>query len=83
MERAVALCAPRGIILYITCSLQRQENENVVAEALAAHPECTELPLTWGSGTGSPFHRGRPWGTYIWPETPWLDGFYCAAIMKK
>ena len=83
LERAVALCAPRGIILYITCSLLRQENENVVAEVLAAHPECAEFPLSWGGGTASPFHRGRPWGTYIWPETPWLDGFYCAAIMKR
>ncbi|MCR4817383.1 MAG: RNA methyltransferase [Fretibacterium sp.] len=90
LERAVALCAPRGIIIYITCSLLRQENENVVAETLAAHPECVELPASWECGTAagtdgavSPFHRGRPWGTYIWPETPWLDGFYCAAIMKR
>ncbi|MCR5347001.1 MAG: RsmB/NOP family class I SAM-dependent RNA methyltransferase [Fretibacterium sp.] len=92
LERAVALCAPRGIILYITCSLLRQENENVVAEVLAAHPECAELPVSPEDGTAAgpseaagtrPFHRGRPWGTYIWPETPWLDGFYCAVIMKK
>ena len=90
LDRAVAVCAPRGIILYITCSLLKQENENVVAKVLAAHPECVELPLSWEDGaaagttaTVKPFRRGRPWGTYIWPETPWLDGFYCAAIMKK
>ena len=87
LERAVALCAPRGIILYITCSLLRQENESVVAEVLAGHPECGELAAPWENGQGSdgvkPFRRGRPWGTYIWPETPWLDGFYCAVIIKR
>lgn len=89
LERAVALCAPRGIILYITCSLLKQENENVVAKVLSAHPECVELPVSWdgvaaaGAAKAKTFHRGHPWGTYIWPETPWLDGFYCAVIMKK
>ena len=82
LERAFALCALRGIILYVTCSLLRGENENVVAEFLHAHPECAELPAPWTAGEG-PFHRGRPLGTYIWPETPWLDGFYCALIMKR
>ena len=81
LERALTLCAPSGIIIYVTCSLLRQENENVVAAVLAGHPECAELPAPWGQG--APFHRGRPWGTYIWPETPWLDGFYCAVIIKR
>ncbi|MBQ9565596.1 MAG: RsmB/NOP family class I SAM-dependent RNA methyltransferase [Synergistaceae bacterium] len=82
LERALTLCASGGIIVYVTCSLLRQENENVVAEGLSHHPECAELPSAWDSRSG-PFHRGRPWGTYIWPETPWLDGFYCAVILKK
>ena len=81
LERALALCASSGIIVYVTCSLLRQENENVVAEVLANHRECVELPAPWTEG--GPFHRGRPFGTYIWPATPWLDGFYCSIIMKR
>ena len=81
LERALTLCSPGGVILYVTCSLLRQENENVVAEVLSGHPECAEFPVAWGNSR--PFRRGRPWGTYIWPETPWLDGFYCAVILKK
>lgn len=80
LERAMDICAPRGIMLYVTCSLLRRECENVVAEALSRHPGCVELPPPW---SGRPFRRGRPWGTYIWPEGPWLDGFYCAVIMKR
>lgn len=80
LERALALCAPRGIIIYITCSLLRQENEGVAAEVLARHPECVPLPIPW---EGGPFRRGRPLGAYIWPQTPWLDGFYCCIIAKK
>ena len=79
LERAFALSAPRGIILYVTCSLLRGENESVMADFFEAHPECAELPAR---PEGPPFRRGRPWGTYIWPENPWLDGFYCAATMR-
>lgn len=81
LDRALALCAPNGIIIYVTCSLLRQENENVVAEVLAGRPGCVEVPAPWPEA--GPFRRGRPWGTYVWPASPWLDGFYCAIIMKR
>lgn len=81
LARALDLCAPNGIIIYVTCSLLRQENENVVAEVLAGRANGVEVPSPWG--TSGPFHRGRPWGAYIWPASPWLDGFYCSIIMKR
>lgn len=90
LERAVKLCAPQGVILYITCSLLKNENENVVSSVLSENKNCADFTVSWsdlGDGLNGeklfPFHKGRPWGTYIWPETPWLDGFYCSLIMKK
>jgi 16S rRNA (cytosine967-C5)-methyltransferase len=80
LRRALTLAGSGGIIVYATCSLFRQENENVVAEALMEHPECVGLNVSW---QGSHLRRGRPWGTYIWPNLPWLDGFYVAVIMKR
>ena len=88
LDRAINLCAPGGFVLYITCSLFKNENESVVSEALNNHKDCVEMPVNFnalsiGDEKISPFKKGKPWGCYILPETPWLDGFYCALIMKK
>ena len=82
LHRAVSLCESGGYILYITCSLLKQENENVVAEILASNPECAEVSslVDW---RGDVFRRGKPYGIYILPGNSWLDGFYCSLILKR
>jgi len=79
-KKALTLVETGGIIIYVTCSLLRQENENVVADALSGAGDCVVLdaPLS-----GDHVRRGRPWGTYILPSLPWLDGFYVSAVMKR
>jgi 16S rRNA (cytosine967-C5)-methyltransferase len=80
LRRGLSLVKAGGIIIYATCSLLRQENENIVAEALSEYPECAVLDISW---KGSHVRRGRPWGMYVWPKLPWLDGFYVSVIMKR
>ncbi len=83
LEHAVNLCSKNGYILYITCSLLKQENENIIADILSKYQEsCVEVSslLKWNK---KPFRKGKPWGVYIMPENPWLDGFYCSLIFKK
>lgn len=82
LARALTLCQSGGYILYITCSLLKQENENVIAEVLAGHSDCVEVSnlIDWN---GKCFKRGRPYGIYILPCDSWLDGFYCSLIMKR
>jgi len=80
LKRAVSLLAPGGIVVYSTCSLLKNENENVVAQVLSEEPGLVELSFPF---SGTVFRKGRPWGTYMWPELPWIDGFYMAVIMKK
>ena len=44
------LLAPGGIMLYATCSILKQENEQQIDAFLAEHPDAVELPIDadWG-----------------------------------
>ena len=82
LEHSVSVCKEGGYVLYITCSLLKPENESVVAQVLANHPECTDVSTLIG-WKGSMFRRGKPYGAYILPYNSWLDGFYCALILRR
>ena len=82
LERALNLCGSGGHVLYITCSLLKQENENVIAEVLANHSDCVEVSNLIDLN-GNAFRKGKPYGLYILPSNSWLDGFYCSLIMKR
>jgi len=70
------LC-PGGKLLYCTCSLMPQENEQVVTAFLRAHPEALSLPLpdTWG--------HARETGWQTLPGESTMDGFYYALLEKQ
>ena len=82
LDHAVSICEPGGYVLYVTCSLLKQENENVVAGVLANHPDCSDVASLIG-WRGSMFRKGKPYGMYIWPRNSWLDGFYCSLILRR
>lgn len=70
--------APGGRLLYMTCSLLREENEARVAAFLAAMPKgaVNELELlgNWG--------RAMKHGRQILPGDDGMDGFYYALLEK-
>ncbi|HXH04500.1 MAG TPA: 16S rRNA (cytosine(967)-C(5))-methyltransferase RsmB [Candidatus Competibacteraceae bacterium] len=76
LERLWPLLRPGGVLLYATCSVLRQENEQVVADFLTAHPEAREQPIaaTWG--------LPRPYGRQILSGMHGMDGFYYACLRK-
>jgi len=78
--RAIDLSPPGGAVLYSTCSLFREENEQVVAKAMEDRPGIVEMPP---HNTYHCLIRGRPWGNYILPLLPWLDGFFIAVLTKR
>lgn len=80
LERAVTMLKPGGTLAYSTCSLFRDENEKVVADVLAKHPEMVELPV---ERTAKFMQKGKPYGTTIMPALPWVDGFYIALLSKR
>lgn len=71
------LLAPRGRLLYATCSYLPRENDHVLAEFLAGHPDaCSEsMPYSWGHATGL--------GRQVLPGEDTMDGFYYAMLGKR
>jgi 16S rRNA (cytosine967-C5)-methyltransferase len=78
--RAVDIAPPGGVIMYSTCSIFREENEKVVGSVLASRSDLVELPIRAKSACQ---RKGRPYGAIMFPESPWLDGFYIAIFKKK
>jgi len=81
---SVPLVKPEGKLVYATCTLLRQENEQVIEEFLMLHPEFTivklnaELPLVksvGGTSTDSFFK--------LFPHIHKTDGFFCAFLKKQ
>jgi 16S rRNA (cytosine967-C5)-methyltransferase len=87
LRNALAKLAPRGRLIYSTCSLEREENELVVQEALAAAPDefhvvtprsALQQVLRQGVADESLLCRDGVFRTY--PPEHGTDGFFAAAI---
>jgi 16S rRNA (cytosine967-C5)-methyltransferase len=70
------LLAPGGILLYVTCSVFRQENSEAVHAFMARHADAKELPLDL------PWGLAQPVGRQILPGEQGMDGFYFARLTK-
>jgi 16S rRNA (cytosine967-C5)-methyltransferase len=68
------LLKPNGILLYATCSIFPQENEQVIEQFLRITMDCKIIPIT--AAWGYPAQYGR----YCLP--PESDGFYYAKLQK-
>jgi len=79
---ALAMAAPLvkggGRLVYVTCSVLPEENEDQVAAFLAAHPDFTAVGLS----VNIPAHRGAH-GLQMTPQLTGTDGFYVAALERK
>ncbi|MCF6251189.1 MAG: 16S rRNA (cytosine(967)-C(5))-methyltransferase RsmB [Methylococcaceae bacterium] len=77
LKQAWELLVPGGILLYATCSILKQENEEQIAAFLNNHTDAVELPIIadWGIKT----KRGRQ----VLTGDSGMDGFYYARLVKK
>jgi len=77
LDRLWPLLEPGGILLYATCSVLREENEEQIERFLArcADAECDTLDAEWGRMAGP--------GRQILPGHRDMDGFFYARLRKR
>ncbi len=77
LETAIKLVKPGGRILYATCSLFREENEDIIDKILENHGNIKIVPID------GPLDPGFIEGTMrAWPHKHKLIGFFYALLQK-
>lgn len=84
LRQAAKLVAKNGHLIYATCTLVRRENDDVIDEFLAQHPEFAEVPLSQvlPETTLSALPLSGPYRLRTWPQKDGPDGFF-AALLKR
>jgi len=78
LETAIKLVKPGGKILYCTCSMFKEENEDLIENLLKKHPEVKLIPLH------GPYSKGFiPNTMRAWPHKHNTIGFFYALLEKK
>ena len=82
LRAALTLLAPGGRLLYSTCSVLPEENEQVVRALMAAQTGITPVPLAQGASL-APGAQSRTLGLQLLPGAEaGTDGFYYACLEK-
>ena len=87
LERAARYVKPKGRIVYVTCSLLRDENEDRIGEFLSGHKEFLAIPAQEiAEKAGLPelarFASPHGVGLRFSPLASGTDGFFVAALQK-
>lgn len=78
---------PGGTLIFITCSILPEENDDQIASFRAAHAEFTTMPAAelWQSAFGSALPEGvetAQGGITLTPRLTGTDGFYFHALRR-
>lgn len=85
LDRAAKLVAPKGgRLVYVTCSVLVEENEDQVAAFLQRHPDFTLLPVTevWPQTVGGACPVPGPYLS-LSPGRHGTDGFFAAILVRR
>ena len=84
LDQAAALVAPGGLLIYATCSILTEENEDRIRAFLVEHNDFELLPVNevWGNVIGSPCPTSEPY-MQLTPARNSTDGFFIAVLVRK
>lgn len=87
LDKAVDMVKPGGMVVYATCSLQREEGEGQVEAILSRRDNVSLLPLTRDDLPALPeaitsdgYLRCLP---SMWADQGGMDGFFVARLVRK
>jgi 16S rRNA (cytosine967-C5)-methyltransferase len=82
LDAAATLLKPGGRLVYGTCSLLEEENEDIVKAFLAAHPDFTLLPAKTVLERQGVEVKGVGDYLRLYPHLHDTDGFFAAVLVK-
>jgi 16S rRNA (cytosine967-C5)-methyltransferase len=84
LAHATEMVRPGGILLYSTCSLERDENEDVVAEFVKEHAGFDQLRLPNARILDAPDDLATASGaSRTWPHRHDVDGFFMIGFQRR
>ena len=79
LDNAARYVKPGGTLVYSTCTILPEENEEVSGGFLAEHPDFSRTPFSLPlDGAG-----GETGQTTLWPQRHGTDGFYICRMTRR
>ncbi|MEM9264618.1 MAG: 16S rRNA (cytosine(967)-C(5))-methyltransferase [Cyanobacteria bacterium P01_F01_bin.13] len=81
LEAAIDWVKPEGVLVYSTCTLHPDENQNLIQRFLDDHPNW-QIQAPVSDSLFAPFVTHGGWAT-VWPHQQDMDGFFMVRLQRS